>query len=572
MLNKLSFLSAIKSGSLSFKINLIVCLAMIGVCGLLAMSMKNSHEDLLGSKKGELKELVSTAISTVNSYHKRELSGEFTREEAQKRAKFALSELRYQGKNYFWVTDRFPKMIMHPIKPQLNGKDLTKIKDPHGVQLFVAFVDATKKTGAGYVNYMWPKPGANAPQAKIAFVSNFDAWGWIVGTGSYVDDIDAVYWSNAKSLLIVAFAIFLFVLTGSLLLARSIVRPIKQMTSSMLQLSEGRMDIDVLYNDRSDEIGQMSKALMVFQENALERMKLAQEQEEQKIISQKERRAALLQMADQFDQEVRSIVLSVSNSTQNLKTMSEDVSLVTQENVDCAGSIAVAMDTTSHNVETVARASQEMSSSITEISGQMVQSNKVSSIAVSEVKKANDVIDGLSTASQAIGNIVGLIRDIAEQTNLLALNATIEAARAGDAGKGFAVVASEVKQLASQTGSATEDISGQVDHIQSSISEAVIAIDQVNATIEELNTISGSITAAVEEQGYASGEISSNIVEASDLTKEVHNNTSELNKIAEKNGQFAKGMIVAVTDLNSEVLSLQDHVDGFIGSIRVQNG
>lgn len=572
MKNSPSFFSNLKRRSLSFKINLIVLLAMVGVCSLLIVALNNSYKDLLNTKKGELNHLVSVAFSTVASYHQRELAGEFSREEAQKRAKFALSHFRYQGENYFWVTDKFPKMIMHPIKPHLDGKDLSGVKDPNGTKLFVAFVDATKKSGSGYVDYMWPKPGYEEPLAKIAYVKNFAAWGWVIGTGSYIDDIEALYWSNVMSLLLVAFAIFVIVLTGSLLLARSIVRPMKDMTSAMLKLSKGDVNVQISSEDRGDEIGQMGRALKVFQENAVERIRLSEEQENQKLAARNERRAAFMTMADHFDKEVRSIVTSVSNSALNLKSMSEDVAVSTEENVNSASAIASAMDTTSQNVETVARASQEMSSSITEISEQMVQSNEVSQVAVSEVKKANEVIEGLSESSQAIGSIVQLIQEIAEQTNLLALNATIEAARAGDAGKGFAVVASEVKELATQTGKATEDISGQVDQIQGSISKAVVAIDHVNSTIEKLNSISGSIAAAVEEQGYASGEISSNIVETSDLTRKVHHNTAELNGIAERNGQSANGMINAVSELNQEVLNLQTHVDDFVGSIRAQNG
>lgn len=567
-----SFFSNLKRRSLSFKINLIVLLAMVGVCSLLLVALNNSYKDLLNTKKGELNHLVSVAFSTVVSYHQRELAGEFSREEAQKRAKFALSQFRYQGENYFWVTDKFPKMIMHPIKPHLDGKDLSGVKDPNGTKLFVAFVDATKKSGSGYVDYMWPKPGYEEPLAKIAYVKNFAAWGWVIGTGSYIDDIEALYWSNVMSLLLVASAIFVIVLTGSLLLARSIVRPMKDMTSAMLKLSKGDVNVHISSEDRGDEIGQMGRALKVFQENAVERIRLSEEQENQKLVARNERRAAFMTMADHFDKEVRSIVTSVSNSALNLKTMSEDVAVSTEENVNSASTIASAMDTTSQNVETVARASQEMSSSITEISEQMVQSNEVSQVAVSEVKKANEVIEGLSESSQAIGSIVQLIQEIAEQTNLLALNATIEAARAGDAGKGFAVVASEVKELATQTGKATEDISGQVDQIQGSISKAVVAIDHVNSTIEKLNSISGSIAAAVEEQGYASGEISTNILETSDLTRKVHHNTAELNGIAERNGQSANGMINAVSELNQEVLNLQTHVDDFVGSIRAQNG
>jgi methyl-accepting chemotaxis protein len=232
------------------------------------------------------------------------------------------------------------------------------------------------------------------------------------------------------------------------------------------------------------------------------------------------------------------------------------------------GEVATASEQATANVETVASATEELSSSIKEISSQVAHSTTISSTAVQAANDTNGTIRELAEAAQRIGELVDLINDIAEQTNLLALNATIEAARAGDAGKGFAVVASEVKNLATQTAKATEDIGGQITAIQGTTGEAVKAIENISTKISEMNEIATTIAAAVEEQGAATGEISRNVQEAATGTNRVNTNIGDVKTASSETGQAAGEVLTSAQELSRQSEILRGEVDKFLNEVR----
>ena len=556
---------------ISAKIYSIVFIAIVGIGVLTFQASVSSRHDLEYSKGTELQHLVETAVSTIKALHAQANSGQITEEEAQERAKQQLAVLRYNREDYFWINDMSHRMIMHGADPSTVGKDFSQSTDPDGIFLFQEFVNAAKAGGAGVVRYSWPRPGSDVPQPKLAYVAGYAPWGWVIGTGTYIDDLNTIYWSNLQALLTSAFLVLLAITVISVWLALSITRPINSIVATMLTLAKGTFDIEVDRTERSDEIGEMSRALLVFRNNGLERAQLREQQEAQKLEAERVQRQMLLDMADHFDQSVGSVFDQVKLAVSQLGDETKILANRAKENSDRVDSISSAMEEASVNVETVAGASEEMTASISEIACQVDESSKVAQTAVEEVQKASGVVSTLSDASQAIGRIVGLIQDIAEQTNLLALNATIEAARAGEAGKGFAVVASEVKELAAQTGKATEEISGQINAIQANIANAVDAIGLVEKTIDKMTNISGAIASAVEEQGAATGEISSNIAMAAAGSRDVSDNADALNTLANENGQSASMMSSNADELCEQMQVLVGQVDSFLDGIRKQD-
>ncbi|MGY4284936.1 HAMP domain-containing protein [Bradyrhizobium sp. LM2.7] len=190
------------------------------------------------------------------------------REQAQAAAIAEIKSLRYDKVEYFWINDLTPKMVMHPIKPELDGKDLSGMKDPSGNTLFMGFVDVVKKQGAGFYSYLWPKPGFEQPVAKISYVKGFAPWGWIIGTGIYLDDVDAAFRQNAMTLALVCLAVFVLVLGCSFVIGRSVTRPLAKITALTERLAAGDSAFDVPDTHRRDEVGGLAKALAVFKDNA----------------------------------------------------------------------------------------------------------------------------------------------------------------------------------------------------------------------------------------------------------------------------------------------------------------
>ncbi|MBL4758615.1 MAG: methyl-accepting chemotaxis protein [Rhizobiales bacterium] len=277
------------------------------------------------------------------------------------------------------------------------------------------------------------------------------------------------------------------------------------------------------------------------------------------------------QIANNFDQQMKNVVASVSSSIDELHEVSESVSHSSNVAKEQTLSVAAGAEEASANMQGVAGAADQLTSSINEINHQMVQSSEITDLAVQKSRQMSVQIASLTDASQKIENVIGLIKDIAAQTNLLALNATIEAARAGEAGKGFAVVAQEVKTLANQTAKATEDTSSQIENIQKATRQAVQANEEISVTIEQVNAISTTIAAAVEEQSAATMEIARNVEQAAAGTSEVCSGITFVRDATEETQKASASVIKASETLCAQegiLQNLRDEMHEFIEEIK----
>ena len=428
----------------------LICLSFVGLLGVAFFESRELASSLDQQKQIELRHLGELALGIVKEEHAAAQKGGVSDADAQKRAMARIGALRYGNNDYFWINDMHPKMVMHPIKPEMNGNDLSTYKDPNGKLLFVDFVDAVRKSGSGFVPYEWPKPGFDKPQPKLSYVVGFAPWNWLVGTGVYIDDLKAQTWASTQRSMIVAGVILLFMLVVSIFVARSVTGPLQRMTVAMNDLASGNLAVEVPGVGRGDEVGEMAKAVEIFKSNAIARQKLEAEQREAETRVARSRKADMNKMADNFETAVGQIVEAVSSASSQLELSAGTLTATAERAQELTTAVAAASEEASTNVQSVASATEEMASSVSEISRQVQQSARMANDAVDQARVTNDRVSELSKAATRIGDVVELINTIAGQTNLLALNATIEAARAGEAGHGFGVVAREVKDLAAQ--------------------------------------------------------------------------------------------------------------------------
>jgi methyl-accepting chemotaxis protein len=550
------------------KIHALICLSFIGLLGVAFLGSRELASSLDQQKQIELQHLGELALGIVKEEHAAAQKGSVSDADAQKRAMARIAALRYGNNDYFWINDMHPKMVMHPIKPEMNGNDLSAYKDPNGKLLFVDFVDTVKKSGSGFVPYEWPKPGFDKPQPKLSYVIGFSPWNWVVGTGVYIDDLKAQAWASTQRSLIVIGVILLFMLAVSIFVARSVTTPLQRMTLTMNDLASGNLAVEVPGIGRGDEIGEMAKAVEVFKSNAVARQSLEAEQRAAETRTIASRKADMNKMADDFEAAVGRIVETVSSASGQLEASAGTLTSTAERAQELATTVAAASEEASTNVQSVASATEEMASSVTEISRQVQESARMANDAVNQARFTNDRVSELSKAATRIGDVVELINTIAGQTNLLALNATIEAARAGEAGRGFAVVASEVKALAEQTAKATGEIGQQVTGIQAATQESVNAIQAISGTIEKLSEISSAIAAAVEEQGAATQEISRNVQQAATGTQQVSSNIGDVQRGASETGSASSQVLAAAQSLSGDSNRLKLEVGRFLDSVR----
>jgi len=491
---------------------------------------------MLKEKQNAVKDVVDVAYSMLTDYDKRVKQNDIALGDAQMRAIMSVQQLRYRGNEYFWINDTEPKMLSNPVMIDLEGQNVSGFEDPKTKKkIFVEMTAIAKESKAGFYEYYWKKADATSFSKKQSYIKFFEPWGWVIGSGMFLDDVNREIAKFRWIIVGTTFVCALFVLGLSYVIANSIRKDLNKAVDASKSLSEGDLSIDIGATG-ADETGQLLKSMK--------------------------------NMIGSFNTMIGSIkasVHSLDTSVETIKNLAGKTSQGTRSQADQANQISVSAEEMSQSIIDVANNASGVKDASTNAMETAMNGKKVTQEAVAEVNKVQSssmelasTIQKLNARVSEVAKIITIIDDIADQTNLLALNAAIEAARAGEHGRGFAVVADEVKKLAEKTMNATKEITHHLTTVQKESEETTRSMEITSAEVERVtqymreleqslgNIVSSSeqvrdqilqIATAVEQQSASSEEIAKNITSTSGIAKEIEAVSGqvmfEVNKLVE---------------------------------------
>ncbi|MFC3678733.1 methyl-accepting chemotaxis protein [Bacterioplanoides pacificum] len=512
----------------------LVAVALAGALLVQLFAAYQSRSLLIDGRQQQIRHLVDNAVALVDHYYQqRDQLGD---ELAKQRAFEALRALRYdEGKGYFWVNNHQLTLLMHPMKPQREGKDMSQVRDGDGQLHWQAMRDAVLAAGGGFVNYRYQGPQFDQPADKVSYVKEFAPWGWIIGTGVYLTDVQAQFIDLTQRSLLIFILVIAAVLLLAALLARNIIQPLEAMVALMSQVAQGNLQVEASDQRRKDELGKLNRSFSQLLVTFRELIRHNRDANERIVASVEQAEVVAAQTEGGMDQqyaETDSLASAVEELSATLQEVSANTSDTHQLTAAVRQQIGDSNDKMNRTVEAVTQASES-------------------------VDHAAAVVSKLEQDLQQIDSILDVIRNISEQTNLLALNAAIEAVRAGESGRGFAVVADEVRSLAQRTHESTEEIQSMTEALQS---EALKAVTVMQRSVQQAHdgrgfaeTTGDGLQQATDDVNAVAAriaQVADTVLQQSNVIEEVSHNVARIRNIARETRQGSE-----LVSANRQVLS-----------------